>query len=295
MRTVSFKAKDKSKGGIPEQKNANQIAMAAGKDAEERDQDEFQEVPLYSKEDVDEQFPTAAHQDSKPGDKLLAMKAELGAANEAAQKAADPNKKPLPGVTPLGVMMAKDSDFQRLIEIREKELELRFEQWFASNFDKMDPAHKAMARDTYAKFYNDRLRNLDTNLEQTRRLARLAITGPETKEDLYLMYAKDAGLIDTAYLDNLLHPEKVRENQDKIDRQTNFRRGLFSPKRFLRGASDKFRSGNSADANNRSFAAPASLFGVDGEPFSAMGNVTAVEEKKTNFQGTLGMLDTGTD
>ena len=295
MRTVSFKAKDKSKGGIPEQKNANQIVMAAGEDASERDQKEFEETPLYSKDDVDEQFPTAAFQDSKPDDKLLAMKAELGKANEAAQAAADPDKKPLPGVTPFGVMMAKDSDFQRLIEIREKELELRFEQWFASNFDKMDPAHKAMARDTYQKFYNDRLKNLDTNLEQTRRLARLAITGPQTKEDLYLMFAKDSGLIDTAYLDNLLHPEKVEDETKAKTRQTNFRRGLFSPKRFLRGASHEPREQMSRATNNRSLAAPAAFFGVDGVPFSAMGDVDADQEKNSNFQGTLGMLNTGTD
>lgn len=291
MKTVSFQAKDKKLGaggkGLPIPKNANQIAMAAGPDATERKDETLAETRLRDPTAVDEQFPTAAHIDSDPRDPMLALKAELVEKNMKEQ-----GEKAIPGVTQLGMLQAKDSDFQRLIEIREKELEKQFEQWFATNFDRMDPTHKAMARNLFGKFYNDRLNNLDTNLETTKRIARLKITGPQTKEDLYLMYAMEAGLIDTDYLDNLLHPEKVERNQNEEARQANYRRGIFNPKRFVRGDWGlKDRKVNATAVLGRNNPGSTFGFGVDGAPFTVQGNVSAQGEKKTNFRKTLAMLE----
>lgn len=294
MKTVTFKAKDKTLGqggkGLPIPKNANQIAMAAGPDATDRTEQELEDTPLRDKEAVDEQFPTAAHIDSDPRDPILAAKADLSEANMKAQSEAGVNK-PLPGVTPFGVLQAKDSDFQRLIEIREKELETKFEQWFATNFDRMDPTHKAMARQMFGKFYTDRLNNLDTNLEMTKRIARLKITGPETKDDLYLLFAMESGLIDTDYLDNLLHPERVKRNQDEEKRQANYRRGIFNPKRFVGGDwGNKDRWDNAYEAVGRRDPGNTPLFGLNNSPFTVQGDVDATTERKTNFQKTLSML-----
>lgn len=293
MKTVTFQAKDKKLGaggkGLPIPKNADQIAMAGGKDATERTEDELANTPLRDPSAVDEQFPTAAHIESDPRDPMLALKAELVEDN---MKEKGPGA--LPGVTPFGILQAKDSDFQRLIEIREKELEKQFEQWFATNFDRMDPTHKAMARQLFGKFYQDRLNNLDTNLETTKRIARLKITGPQTKEDLYLMYAMDAGLIDTDYLDNLLHPEKVARNQNNEARQANYRRGLFNPKRFVRGDWGLKNRKNNAMAvlgRNADRIGGTFGFGVGGSPFTVQGNVSEQGEKQTNFRKTLSMLE----
>lgn len=295
MKTVTFQAKDKKLGaggkGLPIPKNADQIAMAGGKDATERTEDELADTRLRDPSAVDEQFPTAAHIESDKRDPMLALKAELVEDNLKAQEQAGSDK-PLPGVTPFGVLQAKDSDFQRLIEIREKELEKQFEQWFATNFDRMDPTHKAMARQLFGKFYQDRLNNLDTNLETTKRIARLKITGPQTKEDLYLMYAMEAGLIDTDYLDNLLHPEKVARNQNDEARQANYRRGLFNPKRFVRGDWGlKNREVNAKAVLGRNNPGSTFGFGVGGSPFTVQGNVSAQGEKQTNFRKTLSMLE----
>jgi hypothetical protein len=293
MKTVTFQAKDKKLGaggkGLPIPKNADQIAMAGGKDATERTEQELADTPLRDAGAVDEQFPTATHIESDPRDPMLALKAELVEDN---MKEKGPGA--LPGVTPFGILQAKDSDFQRLIEIREKELEKQFEQWFATNFDRMDPTHKAMARQLFGKFYQDRLNNLDTNLETTKRIARLKITGPQTKEDLYLMYAMEAGLVDTDYLDNLLHPERVARNQNDEARQANYRRGLFNPKRFVRGDWGLKNRQNNATAvlgRNANRIGGTSGFGVGGSPFTVQGNVSEQGEKQTNFRKTLSMLE----
>lgn len=292
MKQVSFTAKDKKLGqggkGLPIPTNANQIQMAAGEDAQDRTDAELKELPLRDASQVDVQFPTAAHIDSQKGDALLAAKVDLARATQTAR-----GEGALPGVTDFGILQAKDSDFQRLIDIREKELNVQFEQWFASNFDKMDVTHKATARKLFGKFYEDRLQNLDKNLETTRKIARLKITGPQTKEDLYLLYAQEAGLIDTKYLDNLLHPERAIKEVMAQNRQIKFRRGLFNPKRFIRGdAGGHSRASNAAQAVGRTASPAASGYGVDGTPFSAVGNVSATQEVyNTNFQNTLDMIN----
>lgn len=273
--------------GLPIPANANQIAMAAGPNATERTQAEFQALPVRAPNTVDEQFPTAGLQSSDARDPMMKTKMELEAVGRANQQASNVTA-PLPGATPLGLMVAQDSDFQRLIDIREKELEKQFEQWFATNFDKMDPTHKAMARKLYEKFYNDRLRNLDTNLEMTRRLARSKITGIQTKEDLKLAYAAESGMIDTDYLENLLHPEKVARNQQEAARQAAFVRGIFNPKRFVRGDwGPNQRPDNSKKILNRTAASPAALFGVDGNPFSVIGDVSSAQERNTGASAIL--------
>lgn len=273
--------------GLPIPANANQIAMAAGPDATDRTQQELAATNIRQPNTVDEQFPTAALQSSDPRDPMMKTKMELEAIGRAQQTASGVTA-PLPGATPLGLMVAQDSDFQRLIDIREKELEMQFEQWFASNFDKMDPTHKAMARKLYEKFYNDRLSNLDQNLETTRRLARMKIAGIQSVEDLKLAYAAESGQIDTDYLDNLLHPERVARNQNEQARQAAFVRGIFNPKRFVRGDwGPNTRVVNSMKYSGRNTASPAALFGVNGDPFSVVGNVNADQERNVGAAAVL--------
>jgi hypothetical protein len=298
-RTVKFEAKKKGKvedrlgaggKGLPIPKNANQIALAAGPDATDRKN--LSTIPLRSKEAVDEQFPTAGQQSEDKEDILLAEKMELQAEGMRQQKAANPNATPVPGVTPFGILQASESDFVRLQKIREKELELQFEQWFASNYDKMGPEQKALARKLYYKFYQDRLHNADTNMDLIAKLVKLKITGPKDRDDLLLLFAAETGLIDTNYAENILHPERAARAQDKAARQNNFNRGLFSQRRLLRGdwGGDK-RENNSMGFTGRNTAAPGATFGVGDNPFSAAGpGLTARTEQNSNFANTLKML-----
>lgn len=279
--------------GLPIPTNANQIAMAGGKDATERTQADFKKIPLRSREDVDEQFPTGAHVDNDPRDELLAEKMELQAAGMAQQKKDNPNKDAVPGVTPFGILQASDSDFKRLQEIKDKELDKQFEQWFASNYDKMGPEQKALARKLYDKFYIDRLHNAETNMDLLSKLVRVKITGPKDKEDLLLLFAAETGLIDTNYAENILHPEKAARSQNEAARQKNFTRGLFNPRRFLRGDwGGNDRSDNSKAFSNRETAAPAATFGIGTTPFSVAGDkLTADTEQRSNFVNILAQLD----
>lgn len=278
--------------GLPIPSNANQIAMAGGKDATNRTQAQFQALPLRDREAVDEQFPTSAHIDSDPRDELLAEKMELQAAGMAQQKAANVAN-PVPGVTPFGILQATDSDFQRLQDIKDKELDVQFEQWFASNYDKMGPEQKALARKLYDKFYTDRLTNADTNMSLLSKLVRVKITGPKDKDDLMLLFAAETGLIDTNYAENILHPEKAARSQNEAARKKNFTRGLFNPRRFLRGDwGGNERTANSAAFSNRLSAAPAASFGVGTNPFSVAGDgLTGQTEQNSNFMRILAQLD----
>jgi len=107
------------------------------------------------------------------------------------------------------------------------------------------------------------------------------------------MYAMDAGLIDTDYLDNLLHPERVERNQNEQARQNNYRRGIFNPKRFVRGdwgLKDRKVNAMSVLGRNADKIGGTFGFGVDGAPFTVQGDVSAKGEKKTNFRKTLAML-----
>jgi hypothetical protein len=126
-KVVTFKAADKKKkGAIPTSVAPDAVEMAGGRDGADRTQQEFQETEIRDRTATDEQFPTAALTREDPEDKVQVAKLQLQGQGGLG-----------PGVTPFGQLIASDSDFKWLQKKRDMEAEANFQQWFASNFDKM--------------------------------------------------------------------------------------------------------------------------------------------------------------
>lgn len=280
---VQFEAADKTKGKddkIPTAVAPDAVAMPGGKDGETRAEAEFNQTPLRSREATDEQFPTEKLTRSDKGDVVQSMKIELG--DES-------------GVTPFGQLIASDSDFKWLQKKRDQEAEANFQAWFAQNFDKMSPEQKKMARELWPDFYQQRLELLDKDLDLMRRLARQNITGIQTKEDLLLQYAVEAGYIDGDRLSNLMHPEKAAANRSKQQRQTAYVRGLLNPKRLPGANHFVDRNANAQTATGRHNATiPAASLGLT-TGFNVQGRREAVGPNKSNFTALLKNLPVGSE
>jgi hypothetical protein len=280
-RTVTFKASNgkKTKKTMQQTVAPNQITLAGGKDGADRTQEKLDATPLRKRDEVDEQFPTAALAMPQEEDALMAEKLELQ--DEAR-----------PGVTVFGQLTAKDSDFLWLRGKREQEAEALFQQWFATNFDHMSPEQKAMARELWPEFYAQRIQLLKKQVALQERIAKLKILGIQDREDVLLQYAIEAGYIDSDPLEHILHPERARNAQDAVERQKRFQRGLLNPRRLPRGDwGTQARGLNAKDLTGRA-AGPASWAGTthDGKdvPFSAIG--FNKDETKPNYDGTRQLL-----
>lgn len=220
--------------------------------------------------DMDEQFPSSGYQAQEDKDALMASKLS----SQTTQ-----------GVTPFGVLQAKDSDFEWLRRKREASEYANFSAWFATNFDKMDVTQKRLAKQLFPQFYQERLEQLDRSIALQGRLAKLKLLGIEGKDDLLLQYAAEAGFINADPLENILHPEKAKANHDQAQRQLRFSRGLLNPNRLLRGDwGVETRAKNSAQIWEGRPASGAPGLGVDGVGFSAGGTLSGSDVE--SWEGT---------
>lgn len=174
------------------------------------------------REGQDEQFPTSGLQQKDKRDALMAAKLSLQ----------DPKS---PGTTPFGVLTMQDRDLLWLQRKREMEAKANFEQWCSTNFDQADPVHKKWMREALPWYFQERQRQLEKNIALQKRLAEIKLHGIQDKEDIMLEFAKEQGLIDTATLDNIMHPEKVKDAQDRAARLARYKRGLLNPRRLVNG------------------------------------------------------------
>lgn len=278
---VQFEAADKAKGKdnkIPTSVAPDAVQMPSGPDGAERTAAAFSETELRQRDATDEQFPTAALNRSDEGDVVQSMKLELQKGQE-------------PGITPFGQLIASDSDFKWLQKKRDQEAEADFQAWFAQNFDKMSPEQKKMARELWPDFYQQRLELLDKDLDLLRRIARQNVTGIQSKEDLLLQYALEAGFIDGDRLENLMHPEKAEHRRDDKLRQASYVRGLMNPKRLPAGNNFNNRSDNSMSATGRAKAAGAASLGIS-TGFHAQPQ-TDVRQDSSQFRALLKSLPVG--
>lgn len=278
-KTVTFTAADgsKSKVAIPETPNPNAVVMAGGPDGKDRPTDV--EAGGLAKTEIrtgiDEQFATADLRKPDKRDAVLAAKLELQTDKV--------------GVTPLGVLQAKDEDFELLMSKRDQEVEANFQQWFATYFDRASPEEKEWARTAFPKFYQQRLNKLRRDVVELGKNAELKLMGIRTQEDLFRQYAIESGFIDPDPLQNILHPEKMKIAKDKELRERAFKRGLLNPRRLPRGDwGPHTREVNATAMVNRTMPFKAYNSGITGgEGFSAIGPVTKQEETMPNFGGTL--------
>ena len=275
-KVLRFKEDGKGKNEIPTTVAPNAIQMGGSPTGGQRTDAELEATPIRDRAATDEQFATDALRQEDPRDALMTAKLELAAAGGE------------PGVTPFGQLIAKDSDFEWLRSKREAEAEANFQQWFASNFDHASPEQKELARQLWPDFYQQRLKLLEKEINLQRRIARLKVTGIQTKEDLLLQYAIESGFIDADGLNNILHPERARQRQDDARRQARFVRGLFNPKRLPRGDWGLWtRTANARDLTGKAVAPPSALFGTGNTPFSAIGTPTPAEERYASFDRQL--------
>lgn len=161
-------------------------------------------------------------------------------------------------------------------------------KWFASNFDKMSPEQKQMARELWPEFYEQRLALLRKQVNLQQRIAELKVSGIKSKDDLMLQYAIEAGFVDADPLENILHPERTKAAQDLAARQGKYVRGLFNPRRLPRGDWGPNSRAHNAQTllgkKSEAFGSvPAYDLGVGDKGFSAVGTVSASEERNPNF------------
>ena len=186
-------------------------------------------IPLRDPASTAEQFP-ADYSDPDARDRIMTEKLALANAQ---------------GVTDFGQLIANDGDFDWLNKKREAEAYANFSLWFAESFDKMSPEQKATAKKLFPAFYAERQRQLKKNAALATKLAELKLFGPETAEDLKLLYAAEAGYIDTDPLENILHPERTLAARTKATAQNRFSRGLLNPNRMPRQDTIQDRDTNS--------------------------------------------------
>ena len=255
-KTVHFEAKDKSAKAVQkkmdeihESSHPNQVAMAAT--PEDSGQRDLSNVELRAPGVVDEQFPTNAL--GKQSKKDLVMTEKLRMANAQ-------------GVTPFGQLIATDEDFKWLRGKREQEEEAKFQQWFALNYDHMNPEGKAVARDLWPDFYAQRDHQLDDTIDLTGRIAKLKLHGIRNAKDLFLQYAIESGFIQADALNHIIHPEDAKAAQDRKSRQARYGRGLFNPRRLpTRSDGPQTRMQNAFDIHGRDTAASGAtaLYGTN--------------------------------
>lgn len=137
-----------------------------------------------------------------------------------------------PGVTAFGIAEQSEDDIKWLLKKQAAAEEANFEQWFAQEYDRLDPASKEWAREALPRFYSKREQLLKRQTENLHRLASIKLHGIRSKKDLMTMYALDTGRLDVGPLQNLLNPETT---EARAAAQDNFKRGLMNPRRFYFG------------------------------------------------------------
>lgn len=183
---------------------------------------DLSQVAPRDRDAMDEQFRSEAYQTKDARDELMTAKLQL---QEEGQ----------PGVTKFGVLQAKDEDFEWLRKKREQAEYANFSQWFAENFDKMDPAQKKLAKEMFPQFYRERLERLNKDAHLATKLAQLKLLGAHCKDDLILQYAAESGYIPADPLEHILHPERAKSIKAQSDKQARFGRGLLNPRRLVTG------------------------------------------------------------
>lgn len=163
---------------------------------------------------------------------------------------------------PLGAPKWNDDVLRWIKKKQDAGIKAEFQKWFAQEFDKMNPTAKAYARQMYPNFYAERMQTLKLNASLLEQLASIRLRGVTSKSDLYLQYAADNGLIDLSGIEDILHPDGTKE-----DEEVEFERGLFNPRRrypgFTRSTTERDKSysvwggqDNTAPAYNDTFYKP---------------------------------------
>jgi hypothetical protein len=107
---------------------------------------------------------------------------------------------------------------------QEKEL-LNFEAFLQDYFDLTNPIHQKLLKELYPNYFERRLDVIRESLTLQEKLARLKLFGPQTKEDIFFIYAIING--------DIKIPDTLVFDLDKgTSTTTQFNRGFFNVKRW---------------------------------------------------------------
>lgn len=127
---------------------------------------------------------------------------------------------------------------------QEKEL-LNFEAFLQNYFDLSNPIHQKLLREIYPNYFERRLDVIRESLTLQEKIAKLKLFGPQTKEDIFFIYAIINGDIEI--------PDTVVFNLDQgATPAGHFNRGFFNVKRWTAEA-QKTRTGLGRDWNQGLF------------------------------------------
>lgn len=146
-----------------------------------------------------------------PQDQLMMMKAQM-----VQQK--DPY---------FGQVTASDSDFRWLAKKAKAAEEVDFDDWFGSNFHTNDLATRKFAQEINPGYYDARIENMAKRAKLALRIRAIQLRGPQSDEDLKLVYMFNRGLIELdANWDRIGPPHEGPV--DPAKQQAAFRRQLFN-------------------------------------------------------------------
>jgi hypothetical protein len=101
----------------------------------------------------------------------------------------------------------------------EKEL-LNFESFIQNYFDLTNPIHQRLLRELYPNYFERRLEVIRESLSAQEKVARLKLFGPQTKEDIFFLYA--------LYNGDIHLPDHVAFDTSEADLRKTFKRGYLN-------------------------------------------------------------------
>jgi len=184
-----------------------------------------------------EQYPTGHLRQQEEQDRINIIKSQLANAR---------------GETPYGKMTWSDEIAKWLLRKQQAAKKAAFQDWFAKNFDKLDEGRKAVARELYPRYYEERAEMIKENLDTLEQLAMLRLYGTRSPRDLALKYAAENGMIDMTPLTNILHPERVLATEGPV----RFQRGLLNPDASINMGTSVDANIYTGQYNNPAYASP---------------------------------------
>lgn len=164
-----------------------------------------------------------------------------------------------------------DKEMRYLESKRSAEERLKFDQWFASIFNTSDITQQRVAKELHPDYFTAREDYIKRQGELQYRLAMMKLHGPRDKRDLELLY-----MLQTGNINLRVAPLYLLDGADDKPEE-RYKRGLFSPARFAKGADYYPHSGRQ-------------ILETTGRPFKA-GKATKQSAEAPTFSGWNGMID----
>jgi hypothetical protein len=115
-----------------------------------------------------------------------------------------------------------DEEVDMLQSMQDQQETARFDQWFTAKYDPLRPGGFTETMKMYPEYVRARVQQAATDYELTLRKEMIDTWGPQSPDDLYLMYMFDQGVIKA--------PQLVRPHQIGSDKYTH---SVLSPYNYM--------------------------------------------------------------